>query len=73
MFMNTTTQTTSSAAADTISTSRGFGRQAARAKVGQGPEVIRAAVRAAREKFPQLNEVAFQAGFAAERRDLRVR
>jgi hypothetical protein len=67
-----TTQTTLPAA-DLISSSRGLGRLAARTKVGQGALVIRAAVTAARAQFPQLNEVAFQAGFAAERRDLRCR
>lgn len=53
------------------STSRGFGRAAARAKVGKGSHVLAAAAAAARALYPALNATHFAAGFAAERRAMR--
>lgn len=62
--------TTQLSPADTASTSRGFGRQAARTKVGSGPHVIHAALKAARAEYPAVDSNEFVAGFHDERNEL---
>ena len=71
LFMLNTTQNTTSTRSEVISTSRGFGRAAARTKVGAGAHVIHAALKAARLQFPQCDADAFTLAFQAERRAMR--
>lgn len=70
--MMNTTQTATLSPADITSTSRGFGRLAARTTVGSGPKVCTAAIRKARVEYPQLDAFAFLDGFQAERRAMRA-
>jgi hypothetical protein len=65
--MNTTDSTSKQ---NVTSTSRGFGRLAARTTVGAGPATD-AQVAKARAEYPELSERAFRAGFADERREMR--
>ena len=68
--MNTTQPTLLALAADLISTSRGLGRMAARSRVGKGPKVVTAALRAARAQYPTLDAFAFMDGFSDERHEM---
>ncbi len=64
-----TTQTTPST--ETLSTSRGFGRLAARTTVGKGPKVETLALRKARELVAEVDAGAFFDGFRDERKLMR--